>query len=366
MKLEPFHLERWLLKPHEYDIASAGITKLRLRDLTTTIDFDMVMNYGTTNGSELIRGEIAALYEGSHQDDVLLATGTAEANFLALYRLLERGDELVSLTPTYMQCIELARSLGVDVRITDYKEGEDWAPNIEGLKSLVTDKTKVVLLVNPNNPTGSLISSDEMQSICKIAEEVGAWVVCDGALRGLEVDGQRAATPVEFYDKGIATGSISKIGLTGPRIGWLVSNDRELVSDCWVYKDYTTLCHSGIGEYLATIALQQENLARYIERANGVIKKQLAILSDWVAEHHPVIEWVPSKAGHTAFLKYDLEIDSIALCEKLREEEDVLVGPGDFFGGPPKHLRVRYSGEEESLVQSLTRFGAFLKRHPNL
>jgi len=360
MQLEPFHLERWLLQPNKYDLASGGMTKLPLRDLTSALDFDMLMSYGITSGSDLIRSEIAALYPGVSQDNVLLTTGTAEANFLALFHLLEPWDELVTVYPTYMQCPSTARSLGAEVKGSFLKEKEAYRLDLDELQGLVTRKTKIISLVNPNNPTGSVISSETMQSICEIAGRVGAWVLCDGALRGLEVDGHVAPTPVEFSERGIATGSLSKVGLTGLRIGWIVAN-RELINECWRVKDYTTLSHSGIGEHLAAFALQPEKISVFFDRAREVVKRRLAILSTWVSENQDVIEWTPSRAGHTAFPRYQLDLASVDLCRRLLEAEQVLVSPGDFFGSP-KHLRVRYSGEERDLVAGLDRLGSFLRR----
>ncbi len=360
MNIEPFYLERWLLNPNKYDLASAGITKLKLCDLVDSIDINMIMSYGETRGSEALRNEIADLYNNVDKDNVLVTTGTAEANLLSLLQLIEPGDELVTFTPTYMQCIGIARRLGAIIKTADFIEKSNHQPDIEKLTKLVTDKTKVILLVNPNNPTGSVLTNEEMRLICNIAKSVNAWVLCDGALRGLEITGHLASNPLDFYDKGIATGSISKIGLTGPRIGWLVA-DQKFVDGCWQYKDYTTLSHSGIGEYLATIALHPDNISRFRIRARAIIKTHLAILSDWVTKNYPVIEWNQPIAGHTAFIKYNLNVDAITLAKELLTEEDVLIGPGEYFGSQ-KHFRLRYSCEENILIEGLHRLGTFLKR----
>lgn len=363
MKFEPFHLERWLLNPCEYDLASAGITKLKLREVTTDIDYDMILSYGITRGSDTIRQEVADLFTGVGRDNVLVTTGTAEANLLVLYDLLEKDDEFVTISPTYMQCTGLAKSLGAKIKACHLREAAGYKLDVEELKSTVTRKTKIIFVVNPNNPTGSIISESAMHSICDIAEDVGCWVLCDGALRGLEVEDDVASSPVGIYEKGIATGSLSKVGLTGPRIGWILG-DEKLLNECWALKDYTTLCHSGIGEYLATIALRRENMSRYLKRAKSIIKAHIEILSTWISENHPVVEWVPSKAGHTGLVKYNLDLGSLELCKGLLEGKKVLVSPGDFFESP-KHLRVRYSCDKDTLSEGLRRFAEFLKEIPN-
>lgn len=364
MKLKPFRLERWLLKPCTYDLASAGITKLKLRDVAPDLDPEMILNYGMTNGSERIRKQIAALYKGATGQNILVTSGTAEANLLAVYRLLEPGDEVVAVVPTYMQCIGLAESLGAVVKRCRLDEERGYRPDLRELERLVTRKTKLVLCVNPNNPTGTVFSEEEMRSIGRLAESVGAWFLCDGALRLLEVDGGRAASPVEWYAKGIATGSLSKVGITGIRIGWLVGPE-ELVADCWADKDYTTLCHSGIGEYLATLALEPEHFSRYLDRARAVIREHRAIMADWIASHSTLVSWVAPTAGHTAFVRYHLDMDSETLAARLLAETGVLVGPGDHFESP-NHLRMRYSCDRDTLVQGLEAFGGFLNHHAHL
>lgn len=362
MNIEPFALERWLLKPSKYELAGAGITKLRLSEITPGIDTELVMNYGMTNGSELIRAEIAATYRNVDKDNVLVTSGTAEANLLALYRLLDPGDEFITLNPTYMQQWGLAQSFGAQIKVCQLEEEKAWQLDLDRMQDIITPRTKIVSLVNPNNPTGSVITGSEVKAICEKAERVGAWVLCDGALRGLEFDGKPAPTPPEFYERGIATGSLSKVGMTGPRIGWIITPNKELLNKCWEFKDYTTLCHSGIGEHIATIALQKEKMASYIDRARNRIKEHTAIMADWVSQVSPLIEWVPPKAGHTSFPRYNLDMDSWEMCTRLLEEEGVLVSPGDAFN-TPRHFRIRHSAERDVLTEALDRFGAFLRRH---
>ena len=360
MNLKPFDLERWLLQPNEIDIASAGITKLTLGDLVDALDPEMLLNYGITNGSLAIRERVAFLYPTAGADDVLITSGTAEANFLCLFRLLEPGCEMVVLNPTYQQGPGIAESVGARVVPCPLQEDRGWAPDLERLDELVGPSTRVILCVNPNNPTGTVLDEAEIAEICRIADRTGAWVVCDGALRGLEVDGEPAATPLDYYERAVATGSLSKIGITGIRIGWMVTPDRAFLDQCWADKDYTTLSHPGIGEHLAEIALRPGNFARYVDRAKRRIRTNLALLSEWVDGHRALVSWVSAVAGHTAFLRFTAPLSAEELCTRLLRDTGVLVGPGDYFG-VPAHLRVRFSGETEELAAGLERLGEFLE-----
>jgi aspartate/methionine/tyrosine aminotransferase len=360
MRIEPFALERWLLQPARYDLAGAGITKLRLRDVAEELSPEIVLEYGRTDGSELLRSEIAELVGCASGRSVLVTSGTAEANFLVLYSLLEPGDEFVTLVPGYMQTAGIAASFGAVVKYCRLGQERGYSLDIDDLERLVTRKTKLISVVNPNNPTGTVITDDEMKLICKVASQKGAWVLCDGALRCLEVEGDVAATPLDHYERGIATGSLSKIGLTGIRIGWVVGAI-ELIQDCWKRKDYTTLSHSGLGERLAEAALSSKRLSAYVDRARDRIRDHSSLVSSWAEGLAPLIEWHPPRAGHTSFPKYNLPIDSTDLCSRLLREEGVLVGPGDFFCGPGR-FRLRHSSERDTLVEGLGRIEAFLRR----
>ncbi|MFQ5710478.1 MAG: aminotransferase class I/II-fold pyridoxal phosphate-dependent enzyme, partial [Candidatus Geothermarchaeales archaeon] len=200
------------------------------------------------------------------------------------------------------------------------------------------------------------------RAICEVAEDVGAYVVCDEILRGTEVDGVMTPSIVDLYERGICTMSLSKLGLAGLRIGWIVA-DEETVEGCWSYKDYTSLSHSSLTERLAIIALQRGNFEKILDRARGIIRRNLKVFSEWMRRHDHALSWVEPRAGATAFPEYGLNIDSYEFCERLLREENLLLSPGDLFQFP-RHIRIRYAGHDgETLTKALERLHAFLERH---
>lgn len=291
------------------------------------------------------------------QKNVLLTTGTSEANLLLNLHLLSQGDEYVAVFPEYGQTTPIAEALGCNVKKI-YLENESWQLDLENVKDAVTKRTKIIFFDNPNNPTGAILPRDQVRGVCEIAEDVGAYVICDNALRGSEMDGQPAATPFENYERGVITGSMSKLGMTGLRIGWIIG-DEKLVEACWKIKDYTTLSHSGFGERLATIAMQRKNLTRYIERNLRISKSNLKLLADWVGENSGYISWVPPRAGFTGFPGYDLKLGSVEFCAKLLEAEKVLLSPGEYFG-VDKHFRINIGSDENMFKEAIKRLARFL------
>ena len=360
MNLIPFELEQWLNKSRDIDLGSASITKLKIGNLVNCIDSEMLIDYGFTKGSESLRKKVSNLYNNIDPEQILITTGTAEANLLVLLSLIEPGSEVVVIGPTYMQCVNFSLSMGAKIRFCILREEEEYRFNPDELKRQVSKQTDLIICVNPNNPTGSILSENDMKTICQIAESIDAWILCDGALRGLEIEGVFASSPISYYEKGIATGSLSKLGLSGIRIGWIVAK-KEFVDECWSYKDYTTLSHSGIGEYFAEIALQKANFSRFLKRSRDIIMSHSKILAEWINQNRKWVSWVPSRAGHTAFLNYRLDLSTQDFCERLLNEEGVLVSPGDFFK-TPNHLRLRYSASEEDLREGLKRLGVFIER----
>ena len=359
MKIEPFKLERWLLEKCEIDLGGGGVSKLQLRDVLSGLDGGTYMRYGRTDGSDALRGLVAEWHD-VEPENVLITSGTSEANLLVNLCLVEPEDEYVTEYPQYEQTSGFVKALGVRVKAFHLVEGEGWAPDIEELKERVTRETKVIFLDNPNNPTGALLSAEEMRGICDVAEDVNAWVHCDNALRGSELDGKPGVTPLGVYERGVVTGSISKLGATSPRIGWVIA-EKEFIDRCRVMKDYTTLSHCGIGEQIAEKLLR--NRDRYIKRNLTISRANVAAFAKWVEENPNLVSCVPPRGGFTAFPKYRNRLGSKKFCERLLRDEGVMLSPGDHFG-VDKHLRINLGSKGDAFAEGLKRIEAFMRRIP--
>lgn len=364
-KAKDFELERWLSfngEQSEINLAGALNIPFKLQDVVDQIDFDAQVVYGNTQGSSQLRNMVAQLFsEQVKENMVLITAGTCEANYIIMNYLIEEGDEFITFLPTYMQNYGLADALGAKVNVCNLDPENNFRPDLKQLKQIVSPKTKAIHFTNPNNPTGSKFYQDEVEEICEIARSVDAYVIADEALKWLEIDNTPLVSPVDIYQKGVVTGSLSKIGFPGLRIGWAIT-DEKIIKDCWAYKDYTTLSHSGFSEFLATEVLKEENLAKYKVRVQKVIDEHLAIFSEWIEKHSDVFTWVKPVAGNTAFPRFNLDMDSITFAQKLLDEFSVLVTPGDYFK-TPKRFRIRYGCDRETLVEGLERIDRFLAKN---
>ena len=356
MKISPFRLERWLLRKAEIDLGGGGVTKLGLDEVLNELPSDHQMKYGRTDGSDEIKTRVSDWFGGVDYDRILVTSGTSEANLLVNYSLLEPGDHYLTENPQYEQTTRFVESMGVKTSEFQLLE-PTWKPDFDELAEKATKKTRIIFVDNPHNPTGALLTSGEMKAICEIAEDVGAYVHCDNALRGSEQTGKPGETPLPYYEKAIVTGSISKLGATSPRIGWVIA-DPETIKGCWNTKDYTTLGHSGLGELIAMKILDMRE--RLVERNLAISRRNIGTIKQWVKENSDYVSMTAPEAGFTGFPKYSHHIPSELLCEGLLNEKEVMLSPGVFFG-KDGYLRINTGSKNETLCEGLRRLGEYLK-----
>jgi aspartate/methionine/tyrosine aminotransferase len=196
------------------------------------------------------------------------------------------------------------------------------------------------MVVNtPHNPTGAMLSADDTRRVYAIAESVGALVMCDEAYRWLTIPGGDSLAPPMFNlgSSGISVGTVSKpFGLPGLRIGWMAA-PKEIVAECWGMRDYVSLSPGKLNDALAILAIKHRD--KIIERNNRIIKANLTAASAWVAQHANILSWQPPRGGLLSLLRYNLDIPSLDLANKLAEQYSVMLAPGSAFGYE-NHLRI--------------------------
>lgn len=375
MRIQPFELERFQsVHEHQVEInlTESGVEPLELGELlgpdAVGALLDQPLAYTQSNGTPELRAAVAATLPGAAEDHVLVANGGAEANFVACWRLIEPGDEVVVMQPNYGQVQGLAEGFGALVRLWPLREERAapqprWAPDLDELRALVTGRTKLVAICNPNNPTGTRLTGAEVATVCEIAERHGAWVLSDEIYRGIEHDGVETPTVWGRTARAIVTGGLSKVyGLPGLRIGWAVAA-RDMATDLWSRRDYTTIAPSALSDRLARHALAPTRRTALVERARRMIAANLPIVRAWIDAHGGELAWVPPEAGAIGFVRYGHDVGSTALAERLRRTEGVLVVPGDHFG-LDGYLRIGYGGRAATLREGLARLDRMLADVP--
>ena len=367
----PFELEQWMSENEQgvaYHFAESGVHPLSFAELMEMAGrspeelADIRLDYPQVNGTTRLREHIAALYPDTHPDEVLVTVGATEANRLVAEALLAPGDEVVTLAPTYRQLAGNARNMGLTVREAPLVEAEGWALDTDRLAEAARPGTKLLAVVNPNNPTGHVLTEAETEAVLAAADRTGAWIVADEVYAGAE-RGNRPPTPTfrGRHERVVLINSMSKAyGLPGLRIGWVVA-PRALIADFWRRHEYAAISAGMLDMALAELALSPEVRPKLTARARRLIDRGFDRLRAALDAAPGIFSVVPPQASAMSFVRFDLPVPSRAFATRLRREEGLLVIPGDCFG-MDGHLRISSALPEPTLDAGLARLTALATR----
>ena len=372
MDIKTFKVERWMDENEtkcKYNLAETCIDSLTVREVVgmAGLDVDEYMRqladtrltYGHIVGSpELLEG-IAGLYSDVIKPEHIIPMhGAIGANYHILMTLIDPSDNMVSVMPTYQQHYSIPESIGAEVRILNLNLENHFLPDIEKLKELVDENTKMITMNSPNNPSGSLIPKEVMEQVIDIARSVDAYVLCDEVYRGISEDGSYMYSVADLYEKGISVGSMSKCwSMAGVRLGWIVTRDMDLIHRCHERRDYDTISCAVIDDKLAALALANKD--KIIERNRAILNTNRQILDDWV-NATPEVYYQRPVAGTTALVYYKKDMPSRELCDRLIKETGVLFTPGECFEMEGS-VRIGYAFDSKVLQEGLDLFADFLK-----
>jgi len=359
MRVEPFSMERWQSTYEnevEFNLSESGVHPLRLGDLvhdTAARDtlLGEALRYTQTNGTPALRAQIAAMYPGATAAHIVVTNGGSEANFVATWNLVETGDEVVMMVPNYMQMWGLAHAFGATVKEWPLvNDGARWRMDVDALERIVSPRTRLIVICNPNNPTGARFEGADLDRVAAVAARHGSWVVADEIYRGAELDGRESATMWGRCDRVIITSGLSKAyGLPGLRIGWVVGPP-TIAAALWAYHDYTTIAPGALSDALARRALEPARRTAILARTRGILNQNFPIIARWLDGHGSLFSYTPPDAGAIVYARYHHAINSTELVTRLRQEKSVLVVPGDHFG-MDGHLRIGF-GDEPGYIRA--------------
>ena len=370
MQIREFGVERWMdlyENRCELNLAETCVESLTVGELLKIAGKEdalldeilpMKLTYGAIDGTERLRSNVASLYEKQAVPNVLITHGAISANALVYETLVEPGDHVISVLPTYQQHYSIPESYGANVEILRLREENAFLPNLDELKRMVKPTTRVIAINNPNNPTGSLMDRAFLEQIAQIARSCGAYVLSDEVYRGTDQEGTGfTASIADVYEKGISTGSMSKTwSLAGLRVGWIVA-PVDLIHRVQIHRDYNTISVGMLNDLLASIAL--ENRKAILERNHGILRSNLAVLDAWIVKE-PLLSYVKPRSGTTALVRFDVDMSSREFCVSLIEKTGVMFTPGsalDIEG----YIRIGYTNGRDVLVAGLERVSGYLR-----
>ncbi|MBR3585290.1 MAG: aminotransferase [Oscillospiraceae bacterium] len=371
MKIRPFAVEEWM-NAYEtgsrYNIAETCVDSVSADELFRLCGEDSAafwkqfsarrLTYGDIEGAPAFREGICGLYKTLKPEEVITTHGAAGANHHVFYSLVEPGDRVISIMPTYQQLYSIPEGYGAEVRLLELTPENGYLPALEQLRELAVPGTRLICVNNPNNPTGALMSTELLQEIVEIAKSVDAYVLCDEVYRHLTQEDVWCESIVDLYEKGISVSSMSKVfSLAGLRLGWIATHDEALRKALLSHRDYNHISCGLFDEALAAVALQHSDVI--LERNRGIVRENLAVLDAWV-QSEPRIHYQKPRAGTTALVYYDYAPDSYAFCTRMYHETGAFVTPGDCFE-QPKSMRIGYASDVQTLKDGLAAISAFLR-----
>lgn len=335
----------------EYDIGESAVKFLSVEDLD--IDLAKVaLRYGHHTGDPRLRECLATQYPGLSGDQVVVTSGASEAIFALNSALVKPGDHVIVEHPNYPSLYDIPRSLGCDVSLFSLEYDREFRPDLGKLEELITPKTKMISLTHPNNPTGSMISEDELRQVIALVEKHDIYLMFDETYRELDCTTPlpQAAT---LSPKVISVSTMSKCyGLPGIRIGWLATQDSFILDSILTIREQITITNNAVGEAIALNVLERKD--SFLERSRAHVKANLATVSRWLDGQNDV-EWVRPRAGVVGFprLKESVKIDPEGLFRTLAEKYKTFVIPGRCFEMDNRYFRLGFGAQKKEMEQGL-------------
>lgn len=329
------------------NLSESSYTDTIFKDLNLNMN-ELVICYGDHVGNPNLRSQIIK-DEASNLtiNDVLVTAGAASALFIVSTSLLSAGDELVVAKPNYATNIETPKAIGANIKYLPMTFENNYQVDLEALRKLITPKTKLVSLTCPHNPTGTMISEDDLKEIIKMVEASNAYLLFDETYRDMSFK-FKLPIAASLSERVISVSSLSKTyGLPGIRIGWLITRNKNLQELFLAAKEQIFICGSVVDEEIAF---------RYMAKRQDffpAIKKDMLekfqITKNWM-ESQDVFEWIEPSGGVVCFprIKPDLKVDTKKFYELLLTDFKTYVGPGHWFEESDRSFRLGFGWPKQS------------------
>jgi len=355
MKIKDFKVERYFAKYEftaKYMLSSSdcdGYSMKYVLDQASKDELELWNNlklgYTETRGSVFLREAIVKHYKTITKDEVLVAS-PGECNFILMNTLLEKGDELICMSPMYQSLYQVAKDVGAKLSFWKPKiENGEWIYLISELKKLITSKTKLLIVNFPHNPTGYSPEMSEYMELVELAREKGIYIFSDEMYRFLNLNEKYKLPSIsDVYENGISLWGTSKtFGLAGLRIGWLTSKNKNILNKVEKFKDYLSICSSSTSEILSTIALN--SMDKFLIPNLNKIKRNIELFSNFQKQNENLFDFYLPRSGSTAFIKLKLKESTSEFADKLVKETGIMLLPAETFEYGDSHLRIGFGRE---------------------
>ena len=323
-----------------YNLAESSVTDLTFNELNLQLG-DLKLEYIPHRGHTKLRQLLAAEAGGLHSDQVLLTNGAAGALFIVNTALLTPADHLIVVRPNYATNIQVPVTIGCSITYIDLLFGENWRVNINAIEAAITPATRLISITTPHNPTGMVMTMEELQALIALAEERDLHLLVDETYRDTCF---KTPYPViaSLSKKVISVSSLSKAyGLPGLRMGWLISQDDLLMEQFLAAKEMMYISNPALDEAVAfQFYVQKEKFAAVI---NQKAMENFTVLTAWL-QQEAALEYVLPRGGVVCFprFKHPDTIDIPRFYQTLLQQYKTMVGPGHWFAMPDAYMRIGF------------------------
>lgn len=325
------------------------------------------LGYTETWGAPELRHSIASTYKHMDAENILCFAGAEEGVYAAMRVLLSKDDHAIVVVPNY----QAAETIPLDIcAVTGVPLDPDneWRLDLDAVRQSIRPNTRLISINFPNNPTGAIMPGDDYAELIAVCRKHDLYLFSDEVFRLLELDEtKRIPQAADIYEKSLSLNVMSKAyGLPGLRIGWIASQDKDVLLQIERYKHYLSICNSAPSERLAVIALGIRD--KILERNRALLRRNIAELDTFFADYPTLFDWHHPDGSCIAFPRYIGKGGVEAFCESLVNEAGVLLLPGSVYRSelmeaPADHFRIGFG--RANIDAGLTAFRDFLDRKHN-
>ncbi len=321
-------------------------------------------NYGTPELRAAIAKYLAERYQLEYSPDnqLLVTVGASEAVDLALRSVINSGDQVIVPEPCYVSYKPCAVMAGGEVVSIATRAENDFKLTARQLRGAITPKSKVLVLCYPNNPTGAVMTREELLEIARVVEEHNLLVIADEIYSELNYNGKHnsfAALPGMQGRTVLINGFSKAFAMTGWRVGFAAGH-RDIIAAMVKIHQYTILCAPVTAQMAALEALNNgmEQVKYMVEQYNRRRRLLLKRLRDMG------LDCFEPRGAFYAFPSItSTGLDEESFCEELLKEEAVAVVPGSAFGkGGEGHIRISYAASIQNIEEAMDRMERFVVR----
>jgi len=350
------------------DAQSITITQLLdMAELPADALSSLHLGYTETWGAPDLRRAIAETYDKMSAENILCFAGAEEGVYAAMRVLLDKDDHAIVIVPNYQAAetipLEICSVSGVAL-----DPDNNWHLSLDDIRKAIRPNTKLISVCFPNNPTGHIIPKDDYKALVEICRKHDLYLFSDEVYRGMELDvGKRIDQAADAYEKGLSLNVMSKAyGLPGLRIGWIASQDKDILLRLEQYKHYLSICNSAPSERLAVIALSVKD--KLLRKNRALMQRNVKKLDAFFADYPELFEWQHPDGSCIGFPRFTGRGGVETFCQKLVEEEGVLLLPASIYESelmqaPKDRFRIGFG--RDNIDDGLAAFRKYMNRQHN-